>query len=64
MTLAFICLFCSGSSLIVKLEGMDDSHTVQIPTSFLRSHNYNSHTILDRRVQKRPEPASVSILSF
>ncbi|KAK3702638.1 hypothetical protein RRG08_042626 [Elysia crispata] len=56
--LAIVRAVIQGTSLIVELEGMDDSHTVQIPTSFLRAHNYNPQTILDRRVQKRPEPAS------
>ncbi|GFR68307.1 gamma-butyrobetaine dioxygenase-like isoform X1 [Elysia marginata] len=46
------------TSLVVTWSGPNGSHTGHIPTDFLRSHNYNRQTLLDRRVQVKPEPAS------
>ncbi|RUS71647.1 hypothetical protein EGW08_020587 [Elysia chlorotica] len=54
-----------GSSLVVTWSGMNDLHIGEIPTSFLRSHNYNMQTLLDRRVNTRPEPAfEIPVVSY
>lgn len=47
-----------GSSLAVTLSDGNGVHQGHIPFSFLRSHNYNKQTILDRCLQVKPEPAS------
>lgn len=36
----------------------DTTHNGCIPISFLRMHNYNTHTIMDRREHVKPQPTS------
>ena len=43
---------------------MNGVHDGYIPISFLRSHNYNTEDMMEKRVQVKPKPAAVSISYF